>query len=252
MTEDPYRLLASYITQGARVCVLTGAGISAESGVPTFRGGGGAPIWRNYWDPTKLSHRDLLYKDLKLVWDWFDYRREIIKQCEPNPCHILLADIERMLGFEGFTLVTQNVDGLHVLAGSQNLIEMHGNMWRAKGLRCTHHQPLTESPLQEPIPQCAVCGGPLRPNVVLFGENLRTRDWNAASSAAETATVVLVIGTQAEVYPASELPALGKANGAFLAVVNPEPTGLSRIADLVFEEKAVPFAQSLSKYLDLP
>ena len=149
-----------------RVAVLTGAGISAESGVPTFRGGGGSEIWTWRGRPvTELSSAELIATDPGLVWEWFDYRRGMLKEVKPNPGHAALARWEQR--FEEFTLITQNIDDLHREAGSQNLLELHGNIWRARCLRCASVFEARESPLEQNPPLCFVCGGPARPDVVL-------------------------------------------------------------------------------------
>ena len=213
------------------VAVLTGAGISAESGVPTFRGGGGSEIWTWRGRPvTELSSAELIATDPRLVWEWFDYRRGMLKDVKPNPGHAALARWEQR--FEEFTLITQNIDDLHREAGSQNLLELHGNIWRARCLRCASVFEARESPLEQNPPLCLVCGGPARPDVVLFGEMLPAGVFERAEEAAARADLFFVIGTSAVVYPAAGLPILAKQSGARVIEVNPERTDISFYVDV--------------------
>src|ERR1044071_6126339 len=168
-----------------RVAVLTGAGISAESGVPTFRGGGDSEIWT--WRGrhiTELSFAELMRSDPKLVWEWFDYRRGMLTEVVPNAGHYALVEWERR--FEEFTLITQNIDDLHRPAGSLNLLEVHGNIWRARCLRCASTFEARETPLEE-APTCFVGGATARPDVVLFGEMLPEGIFERAEEAARRA-----------------------------------------------------------------
>ncbi|PYP88439.1 MAG: NAD-dependent deacylase [Blastocatellia bacterium AA13] len=212
------------------IVVLTGAGVSAESGVPTFRGGGGSEMWSWRGRPiTELSSAELLATDPALVWEWFDYRRGLLKELTPNPGHFALAEWERR--FESFALVTQNIDDLHRVAGSMNLFELHGNIWRARCLRCASTFEARETPL-ESAPACFVCGGASRPDVVLFGEMLPEGVFERAEEAASRADIFFVIGTSAVVYPAASLPILAKQTGAKIIEVNPEQTDISFLADV--------------------
>jgi NAD-dependent deacetylase len=226
------------IFDGARsVAVLTGAGVSAESGVPTFRGGGDTEIWT--WRGkhiTELSSAELMATDPTLVWEWFDYRRGMLTSIEPNPGHIALAEWESR--FEEFTLITQNIDDLHRAAGSLNVLELHGNIWRAQCLRCASIFEARECPLEENPPRCLACGGPARPDVVLFGELLPDGVFERAEEAAARADLFFVIGTSAVVYPAAGLPITAKRKGARLIEVNPEMTDISFIADFTILGKA--------------
>jgi len=218
------------------VALLTGAGISAESGVPTFRGGGGSEIWTWRGRPvTELSSAELIRTDPKLVWEWFDYRRGMLKELQPNAGHYALAEWERR--FEDFTLITQNIDDLHRVAGSLNLLELHGNIWRARCLRCASVFEARESPLED-TPTCFVCGGAARPDVVLFGEMLPEGIFERAEEAAMRADLFFVIGTSAVVYPAAGLPVAAKQAGARIIEVNPERTDISFFADITVLGKA--------------
>ena len=176
------------------------------------------------------------------MWEWYDWRRSLIGACQPNPAHRTLADMETVL--PDFMLITQNVDGLHRLAGNRRLLELHGDIWR---LRCTREgtrQVDRTTSLPEIPPHCADCGALLRPDVVWFGEALPTDILDAAFAAAAECDIVLVIGTSALVQPAAILPLIAKENGAALVEINPQPTPLSDYADLSLRQ---PAAQALPK-----
>jgi NAD-dependent deacetylase len=204
--------------------VLTGAGISAESGVPTFRGKDG--LWHNY-RAEDLATPQAFERDPQLVWEWYDWRRGLIAACQPNAAHHTLVEMESH--FDEFLLITQNVDGLHRLAGSQNIVELHGNIW---GMRCTRacrapwqdrRIPLTPIP-----PRCPSCGTLARPDVVWFGESLPGAVLDAAFTAAQRCQVMLVIGTSAMVQPAASLPLVALQQGAYVVEINPQATPLSQ------------------------
>jgi NAD-dependent deacetylase len=225
------RMAASTVNS---IAVLTGAGISAESGVPTFRGKDG--LWRNY-RAEDLATPGAFRRDPRLVWEWYDWRRGLIGACEPNAAHHIL--VEMASRFEQFTLVTQNVDGLHNLAGSRDVLELHGNIW---GLRCTAGcRPTWEDrtvPLATIPPRCPSCGALARPNVVWFGESLPVGVLDTAFSAARTCEVMLVIGTSALVNPAASLPLVALQHGAYVVEFNPQPTPLSDLADEIVRQPA--------------
>lgn len=202
-----------------RVVVLTGAGISAESGVPTFRGAGG--LWKNY-RPDELATPEAFARDPRLVWEWYEWRRELIRGVRPNDAHDALAWFEREIdGRCGFSLVTQNVDGLHPRSGSRHTIELHGNIFRA---RCVREGTRTElpEPLAELPPRCG-CGSLLRPDIVWFGEPVHLI--GDAMSEASQADVMLVIGTSGAVYPAAGLVSL--VRGGLTVEINPDATPLT-------------------------
>lgn len=229
--------LQSIFDRARSVAVLTGAGVSAESGVPTFRGGGGSEIWTWRGRPvTELSSAELMAADPKLVWEWFDYRRGLLTSIAPNPGHTALAEWERR--FEDFTLITQNIDDLHRAAGSANVLELHGNIWRARCLRCASSFEARECPLEENPPRCSVCGGPARPDVVLFGELLPDGIFERAEEAAARADLFFVIGTSAVVFPAAGLPITAKRSGARVIEINPETTDVSFVADFTILGKS--------------
>jgi NAD-dependent deacetylase len=205
------------------VVVLTGAGVSAESGVPTFRGGAGTAVWRGM-AATELSSAAMVGSNLGLVWEWFEYRRGLIAACEPNPAHRAVAAWQDR--FASLTLATQNIDGLHAKAGSRDVLELHGNIWRGRCTRCASVEELAATPLAEVPPACSACGAPLRPDVVLFGEYLPAGVFDRAAAAAERADLCFVVGTSAVVFPAAELPAIAARAGALVVEVNPEPSGV--------------------------
>lgn len=222
--------------QARRVAVLTGAGISAESGVPTFRGGGNATLWEWRGRPvSELSSAELLATDPKTVWEWFDYRRGLLRDVRPNAGHAALAAWEKR--FESFTLATQNIDGLHAAAGSRSVIELHGSLERGRCVRCGAASALPPGPLSALPPLCT-CGAPLRPDVVLFGEMLPPGAYERAEEAAEACDLFFVVGTSAVVYPAAMLPRTAKSSGAFVVEVNPEETDLSARVDATVLGKA--------------
>lgn len=220
---------------------LTGAGISAESGVPTFRGADG--LWRQF-RVEDLATPGAFARDPATVWEWYRWRRDQLARALPNPGHECLARLERRRG--GFSLVTQNVDGLHRRAGSTVVRELHGNIWRTVcSRRCG--TVIDESPWADPpgapagrpdsLPACA-CGALLRPDVVWFGETLDQRVLGAAIDEAESADVVLVVGTSGLVYPAAALPGVARRAGATVIEINVEATPLSGEADIVLRGPA--------------
>jgi NAD-dependent deacetylase len=236
LTSVTDELITSF-DRARSITVLTGAGISAESGVPTFRGGGGSEIWTWRGRPvTELSSAELIATDPKLVWEWFDYRRGMLSSLQPNPGHFALAEWERRSS--DFTLVTQNIDDLHRAAGSQKVLELHGNIWRARCLRCASTFEARETPLEINPPSCLACGGPARPDVVLFGEMLPEGVFERAEEAASRSDLFFVIGTSAIVYPAAGLPIAAKRSGARVIEINPEMTDISFIADVTLLGKA--------------
>jgi len=208
------------------VFVLTGAGVSAESGVPTFRGGGNTAVWKGM-PFNVISSAGMVERDLPAVWEWFDYRRNLLKSLQPNPAHVEIARWQDR--FEKFTLVTQNIDGLHQKAGSRNVIELHGNIWRARCMTC---QGRYEIPKDETRPDaCLDCGDSLRPDVVLFGELLPPHAFEHGAVEAARCDLCFVVGTSAIVYPAASLPEIARASGAYICEINPERTPLSNVCN---------------------
>jgi NAD-dependent deacetylase len=225
-----FERLVERLTREARITVLTGAGVSAASGVPTFRGADG--LWKNF-RPEALATAEAFGRDPKLVWEWYAWRRSRIAACDPNPAHHVLADWSRR--FPNFRLITQNVDGLHESAGTENTIRLHGSIWEVS---CWHScatapkrwRDATLS-FDELPPRCPHCGGPIRPGVVWFGETLDPAVVRKASQAAEC-DVFITIGTSAVVYPAAGFLTTAKQHGAFTAEINPEATPATSLVDL--------------------
>ena len=216
-----------------RVLVLTGAGVSAESGVPTFRGGGNSAVWKGMPFDVITSGR-MIQRDLPAVWEWFDYRRNLLEALGPNPAHDQIANWQDR--FPKFSLVTQNVDGLHQKAGSREVIELHGSIWRARCVSC--HTRYEISPGGHRPDVCVSCGDPLRPDVVLFGELLPPGAFERAANAAAKCDFCFVVGTSALVYPAAGLPEIARSQGAYICEVNPERTPLSDLCDELVMGKA--------------
>jgi NAD-dependent deacetylase len=214
-----------------RVAVLTGAGISAESGIPTFRGDGG--LWQSH-RATDLATPEAFARDPEMVWKFYSWRRQLISKVTYNPAHKSLVELEQRV--DSFTIITQNVDGLHLLAGSQNLLEIHGNLWK---VRCTKCQKITlnRSP-DMGLPKCEACGGLLRPHVVWFGEALDPDIFHRAAEACRISQVMMVIGTSAVVQPAASLALEAKSAGAKVAEINLERTPYSHIMDYSLLGKA--------------
>lgn len=232
------RILAAKnaLENSRRVVVITGAGVSAESGVPTFRGDSG--FWKNF-DPMKLATMEAFESDPDIVWQWYDARRTQLTQCHPNPAHHALARLEDRM--QEFLLITQNVDGLHTAAGSRNIVEIHGSIWRVRCMQDPRHEYEDRStPLDSLPPSCRSCGGMLRPAVVWFGEYLpeselkRIEDFFSAGAP----DFVLVVGTSALFYYIQDWAYSAKRRGGCLVEVNPEPSPISRIADYALEGKA--------------
>ena len=228
------RLCDVFLTAN-NVLVLTGAGVSAESGVPTFRGGGQSAVWKGM--PFEvISSAQMLARDLPAVWEWFNYRRSLLAELKPNAAHTTIANWQER--FSDLSVVTQNVDGLHQAAGSRDVIELHGSVWRARCFDCDARYSLNELNCDEGVPSCFDCGGNLRPDVVLFGEMLPPGAFERAADAAQRCELCLVVGTSAVVYPAASIPEIAKSNGAYLVEVNPERTPLSEFCDEVVTGKA--------------
>jgi NAD-dependent deacetylase len=200
------------------VAVLTGAGISAESGVPTFRGAGG--LWRNF-RPEELATQEAFARDPRTVWEWYLWRRSLIDGTGPNAGHRALVTLEQRL--PRFTLITQNVDGLHDRAGSRRILKVHGDIWHSRCVSCTYQRKDRALSYEALPPVCPECGEPLRPGVVWFGEPLPRIVWTEAERAVAQADVLLVVGTSAQVYPAAGL--IGMAR--FVIEVNVEATPFS-------------------------
>ncbi len=233
MQDKELKEIVTLLRQKPRVAILSGAGISAESGIPTFRGQNG--LW-NQFRAEELATPEAFKRNPKLVWEWYDWRRRIIAEREPNPGHLVLARWEEL--FPDFVLITQNVDGLHRRAGSKSILELHGNIWQVRCMKEGTVSDNFESPLPNIPPVCPACGSLLRPNVVWFGEALPQEVLKKAYAASSAAEVMFVIGTSAYVYPAASLPLVASEAGAKIVEINPDYTPLSSSADFIFRGKA--------------
>jgi len=217
--------LKSLLSKKTKVVVLTGAGISAESGVPTFRGEDG--LWKKF-RPEELATFDAFMANPRLVWEWYEYRRKIIEEIKPNPGHLALVDFQNY--FDKFDLITQNVDGLHHKAGSRNVVELHGNIRRNKCIRCGKIYESLEGVIEGTPPKC-LCGGNLRPDVVWFGEMLPQEAIEYAFAVSSECDLFFSVGTSAVVHPAASLPVVAKRNGAYVVEVNISPTEITYLVD---------------------
>ena len=231
MTSD-FLAVKARLNAARSIAVLTGAGVSADSGVPTFRGPDG--LWRNF-RAEDLASPSAFARDPRLVWEWYNWRRELIATKRPNAAHVALAELERRV--EHFRLITQNVDGLHRLAGSEKLSEIHGNIWMVRCTGCGRIEENRTVPLPL-LPYCSACGALLRPHIVWFGESLATEDITRSYEALESCELLLIIGTSGIVYPAASFAPVAKAHGAFVVELNLEATPNSEIVDVGFTGRA--------------
>jgi NAD-dependent deacetylase len=242
--------LAVRISNARRVTVLTGAGVSAPSGVPTFRGTGG--LWRQF-RPEELATPGAFDRDPHLVWQWYAWRRDLVSRCQPNRAHEVLA--RWSLSRPGFTLVTQNVDDLHQAAGARDVIGLHGSIWRVRchagcpaGSRSWRDDRVAEPEQLFDPPRCRHCGGLARPDVVWFGETLDPLVLERAREAGRC-DVFMAIGTSAVVYPAAGLLYDAKRLGAFTVEINPEVTDASDVVDLAIAQPAEVALDALDRLL---
>lgn len=239
MDHPPLAAARSLLATARRPVVLTGAGISAESGVPTFRGEEG--LWRRH-DPMALATPEAFVRDPRGVWAWYQWRRSRVAGCQPNAAHVALAAWEARIG--ALPLITQNVDGLHQRAGSREVLTLHGDLFATRCTACSWSTwegagwPLESgvepehAALDPEAVRCPECGELARPGVVWFGEALPSRAWEQAHAAAESADLMLVVGTSAVVYPAAALVPLAKRSGARVVVVDPGTTEHCTVADV--------------------
>jgi NAD-dependent deacetylase len=249
--DEPIRQAAAALQAARRVAVLTGAGVSAESGVPTFRAADG--LWEGH-RIEDVASPDGFRRNPKLVWQFYNGRRANVARVQPNPGHLALAKLEAQFT-DGFTLVTQNVDGLHQAAGNRNVLEVHGSLHRTRCTECGAVRDRGLEPLAD-LPTCDLCGGLLRPDIVWFGEMLPTAVWERAVEAVETCDVFLVIGTSAVVHPAAGLinlarrraDWLGDGEGAAVIEVNLSPTVASEAAHIGLYG---PSGETLPKVIEL-
>jgi NAD-dependent deacetylase len=242
--------LVARLSRDARITVLTGAGVSAASGVPTFRGSDG--LWKNF-RPEALATAEAFGRDPSLVWEWYAWRRFRIAACEPNPAHLVLADWSRH--FPNFRLITQNVDGLHERAGTLDTIRLHGSIWEVscwQGCATSPSRWRDDTITFDRIPpHCPYCGGLIRPGVVWFGETLDSRVVTEAMSAMQC-DVFLTIGTSAVVYPAAGFIEQARRQGAYTVEINPEATPATRTVDLALTGGAETILPEISRLIIRP
>ena len=223
---------AEWLRAAGEIAVLTGAGVSKESGVPTFREAQHG-LWAQY-DPQQLATPQAFRQNPRLVWEWYEWRREMVRKSQPNPGHYALAEIERRL--PQTWIITQNVDDLHEQAGSQKVIHLHGNIAQSKCADNCQGDPtivdLTQLESDSVPPKCPYCGAYVRPDVVWFGEMLLEATLNQAVQISERCDVMLVVGTSGLVTPAAALPSYARRAGAIIIEVNPDYSAITRIADL--------------------
>ncbi len=214
------------------VIALTGAGISAESGIPTFRGRNG--LWNRY-RPEELATPEAFERNPRLVWDWYKWRMSIVFSAKPNPAHYALARLEGLGIIK--CIITQNVDGLHQLAGSRCVIELHGSIRRVRCVKCDFKAEIEEPP-RDDIPKCPKCGSYLRPDVVWFGEPIPRDALETAFKLARNADAILVVGTSGVVLPAGYIPYIVKENGGRVVEINIQESAITPIADIFIKGKA--------------
>ncbi len=218
--------LARRIGAARAIVAFTGAGVSAESGVPTFRGTDG--IWSKL-KPEELASMNAFMKNPGMVWEWYAHRKKIMSGIAPNPGHHALVRMENLA--PSFAVITQNIDNLHRRAGSRRIYELHGNIERNYCMKCGTPYGSEFAVADSGLPLCNACGGLVRPDVVWFGEMLPEDAWDASVRASEGADLFMSVGTSAAVYPAASLPLIAKRSGAFILEINPEPTPLTAQAD---------------------
>lgn len=245
--------VAARLRPEARITVITGAGVSAASGVPTFRGGDG--LWKNF-KPESLATPHAFARDPKLVWEWYDWRRQKIAACEPNAAHHVLASWSKR--FPQFTLITQNVDGLHesafakAAADSSRIVRLHGSIWEVLcWRRCATSPPRWRDetvPYPEIPPRCPHCGDLIRPGVVWFGESLDPQIVDRAAEAS-SCDVFITIGTSAVVYPAAGFIDVARRNGAFTVEINPDVTPATGAVELALRGPAESVLPDLDRQL---
>ena len=239
--EEFVKKLGLAINPKLHVVVLTGAGISAESGVPIFRGKGS--MWENP-EARKLASKAGPPWNTKETWEFYEWRRKLVSKCKPNAAHYTLVEMEKY--FEDFCLITQNVDGLHGKAGSKNVLELHGNMWKGRCVRCGKIVSLPETPLKNIPPYCE-CGTALRPHVVQFGEPIDPNVLTAALTACSRAELFFVVGTSGVVSPAAQMPLIALQHGAKVVEINPNPTVLTPYMTISIRGKAAEVLPQLWK-----
>lgn len=238
-----FESLTEKIKDANKIVFVTGAGISQESGIPTFRGNDG--LWRKY-DPMQLATIDAFYDNPKLVWEWYEDRRKNILNAKPNAGHFAIAELEK---FKDVVVLTQNIDGLHQRAGSSNVLELHGSIIRIKCTVCEFEDDIPSS-FENLPPKCIKCSNILRPDVVWFGESLSQKVWNQAIIEANSCEIMIIAGTSLVVSPANTLPVYAKENNATLIEVNPEQTQMSSEMDMSLRTTSAKALPSIIKIFE--
>ena len=223
-----FESIKDQIKENKKIVFVTGAGISQESGIPTFRGKDG--LWRNY-NAMELATIDAFYENPKLVWEWYNERRENIFSASPNQGHKAIADLEK---YAKVIILTQNIDGLHQKAGSSKVLELHGSIVKIKCTVCEFRDEILTKFSE--IPPLCKCGNILRPDVVWFGESLQEDVWKHAMIQASQCDLMIIAGTSLVVSPANTLPIYAKQNNAYLIEINPEKTEMSSEMDLTIND----------------
>lgn len=229
--------------KSTRAAVLTGAGVSQESGIPTFRDSQDG-LWAQY-KPEDLATPEAFERNPKLIWDWYSFRREAVKAVLPNLGHYALTEMEKQI--QNFTLITQNVDGLHRMAGSINVLELHGNILHVRCSKCGTHAQVWDDDNKSAVPRCAKCNENLRPDVVWFGESLPHAELQKAINATRECQVFFSIGTSGVVQPAASLAHAAHSNGAVVIEINADTTPLTPSADFSFHGKSGEILPELTK-----
>lgn len=238
-----FESIADILIDAKKIVFVTGAGISQESGIPTFRGKDG--LWRKY-DSMQLATIDAFYNNPKLIWEWYEERRKNIFNAKPNPGHFAIAELEK---YKEVVVLTQNIDGLHQRAGSTNVLELHGSIIRIKCTVCDFKDGIPAS-FQSLPPKCRRCDNILRPDVVWFGESLPQDVWNQAIVEANYCDVMIIAGTSLVVSPANTLPVYAKQNNAILVEINPEQTPMSAEMDLSLRTTSAKALPTLMKIFE--
>lgn len=238
-----FESLSEKIKGAKKIVFVTGAGISQESGIPTFRGKEG--LWRRY-DPMQLATIDAFNDSPKLVWEWYEDRRKNILNAKPNPGHLAIAELEK---YKDVVVLTQNIDGLHQRAGSSRVLELHGSIIRIKCTVCEFEDDIPTN-FENLPPKCNKCGNILRPDVVWFGEALPQKVWNKAIIEANTCDIMIIAGTSLVVSPANTLPVYAKQNNATLIEVNPEQTQMSSEMDMTLRTTSAKALPSIIKIFE--
>lgn len=229
-----YREAAEAIRRSTCTVALTGAGVSAESGIPTFRGAGG--IWEKY-PQERFATIEAYRSDPDAVWQFWCELGKTLGSCKPNPAHLALARLEQSGHLQA--VITQNIDNLHQAAGSRKVVEYHGNAANLVCLACAVRAPMDSETAGGRAPRCSICGGLMKPDVVMFGEDVSLRSVQESEAYAGRCTVMMVVGTSAQVYPAAWLPYLAKSRGAYIVEMNIEPTEFTNSVTDAFLEGAV-------------